>query len=62
MRSSLNKKWWWLIIIVAMVLINYFASVFHQRIDLTNEKRFTISTPVKKILKNFDKKLKIIIF
>jgi gliding-associated putative ABC transporter substrate-binding component GldG len=62
MRSSLNKKWWWLIIIVAMVLINYFASVFHQRIDLTNEKRFTISTPVKKILKNIDQKMEINIF
>jgi gliding-associated putative ABC transporter substrate-binding component GldG len=62
MRYSLNKKWWWLIIIVAIVLINYLASVFHQRIDLTNEKRFTISTPVKKILKNIDQKMEINIF
>ncbi|MGN6541543.1 MAG: gliding motility-associated ABC transporter substrate-binding protein GldG [Ginsengibacter sp.] len=62
MKFSSNKKGWWLIIIVAVVLINYLASVFHQRIDLTNEKRFTISTPVKKILKNIDEKMEINIF
>src|SRR6185437_9718526 len=62
MKFSLNKKWWWLIIIVGIILINYLASVFHQRIDLTNEKRFTISTPVKKILKNIDEKMEINIF
>jgi len=62
MKSSLYKKWWLLIVIVAIVLINYLASVFHQRIDLTNEKRFTISTPVKKILKNIDQKMEVYIF
>ena len=62
MKVSSDKKWWWLIIIVAIVLINYAASIFHKRIDLTNEKRFTISTPVKKILKNIDQKMEVYIF
>ncbi len=62
MKFSANKKWWWLIIIVAIVLINYLASIFHKRVDLTNEKRFTISTPVKKILKTIDQKMEIYIF
>jgi gliding-associated putative ABC transporter substrate-binding component GldG len=62
MEFSSNKKWWLLIIIVVIVSINYLASVFHKRIDLTNEKRFTISTPVKKILKNIDQKMEINIF
>ncbi len=62
MKLSGNKKWWWLIIIVAIVLINYLSSIFHKRIDLTNEKRFTISTPVKKILRNIDQKMEIYIF
>ncbi|HEY5370209.1 MAG TPA: gliding motility-associated ABC transporter substrate-binding protein GldG [Hanamia sp.] len=62
MKSSLIKKWWRLILIVAIVLINYVASIFHERIDLTNEKRFTISTPVKKILKTIDRKMEINIF
>jgi ABC-2 type transport system permease protein len=62
MKFSSNKKWWLLIVIVAIVLVNYLASVFHKRIDLTNEKRFTISTPVKKLLKNIDEKMEINIF
>lgn len=62
MKSLSNKKWWLLIIIVVIVFANYLASVFHKRIDLTNEKRFTISTPVKKILKNIDQKMEINIF
>ncbi len=62
MKSSLNKNWWWLIIIVAIVAVNFLASVFHKRIDLTNEKRFTISSPVKKILKNLDDVVEVNIF
>lgn len=62
MKISSNKKGWWLIVIICIVAINYLASVFHKRIDLTNEKRFTISTPVKKILKNIDHKMEISIF
>lgn len=62
MKFSSNKKWWWFIIIVIIVLVNYLASIFHKRVDLTNEKRFTISNPVKKILKNIDQKMEIYIF
>ncbi len=62
MKFTSNKKWWWLIIIVAIVLVNYLASVFHKRLDLTNEKRFTISNPVKKILGTINQKMEIYIF
>lgn len=62
MKSEGNKKWWWTVVLVAIVLINYVASVYHERIDLTNEKRFTISAPVKKLLKNIDRKMDIYIF
>ncbi len=44
----------WLAVIVANCCFNFFASLVHERIDLTNEKRFTISSPVKKILHNLD--------
>jgi ABC-2 type transport system permease protein len=62
MKSSLNKNWWWLIILVIVAAVNFLASVFHKRIDLTDEKRFTISTPVKKILKNLDDVVEVNIF
>jgi ABC-2 type transport system permease protein len=62
MKSSVNKKGWWLIIIASIIGVNFLASVFHKRIDLTNEKRFTISSPVKKILKNLDEPVEVTIF
>lgn len=62
MKSSIFKKWWWLILIIIIVLVNYTASIFHKRIDLTNEKRFTISSPVKKILGNINEKMEVAIF
>jgi ABC-2 type transport system permease protein len=52
--NNKNKKWGWVIVIAAVLATNLFASVIHKRIDLTNEKRFTISSPVKKILVNLD--------
>lgn len=60
--KALYKKWWWLFLIIVIVLVNYIASIFHKRLDLTNEKRFTISAPVKKILKNIDEKMEVDIF
>ena len=62
MKPLANKKWWWLILIIAVVLINYVASVFHERIDLTNEKRFSISQPVKALLRTINQKMEIYIF
>jgi len=60
--SAKNKKWWWIVVIAAIIAVNFFASVIHKRIDLTNEKRFTISSPVKKILGNMDGIAEITIF
>jgi len=64
MRSILNKtgRWWWIPVIIILLLINFLAAQFHKRIDLTNEKRFTISSPVKKLLTNLDDVVQIDIF
>src|SRR5258708_38857525 len=56
-----NKKWGW-IVIAAIIAVNFFASLTHKRIDLTNEKRFTISSPVKKLLGNMDAVAEVTIF
>ena len=45
---------WLLITIVFLVALNWLASLYDTRIDFTNEKRFTLSKPTKKILKNLD--------
>jgi len=56
--ALLNKIWkskfWLSITIAAMVAINWLASIYHTRVDFTNEKRFTLSSPTKKIVENLD--------
>jgi len=51
---ALLNKFWLPITIVAMVAINWLASMYHTRVDFTNEKRFTLSSPTKKIVENLD--------
>jgi ABC-2 type transport system permease protein len=41
-------------VLVAIVLINLLASVYFFRIDLTEEKRYSIKKPTKEILKSLD--------
>ena len=64
---SIIKKIWksklWLpIILIVLILINWLASSYHARIDLTNEKRFTLSKPTKKILKQLDDVVQVDVF
>jgi len=61
-NKNKNGKWWWIVVIAAIITVNFFASIVHKRIDLTNEKRFTISSPVKKILGNMDDVAEVTIF
>lgn len=60
-RGFTNNKWW-MIVVVGIVALNYGASFFHKRIDLTDEKRFSISKPVKEILHSLDDKVEVLIF
>ncbi len=64
MRSIFERtgKWWWIPVIIILLLVNFLSSRFHKRIDLTNEKRFTISSPVKKLLSKLDEDVQVDIF
>jgi len=55
-------RWWWIPVIIILLAANLLASQFHKRIDLTNEKRFTISSPVKKLLGNLDDAVQVDVF
>ena len=57
-----KSKLWLLIMVCILVLVNWLASVYHTRIDLTNEKRFTLSESTKKILKKLDDVVEIKVF
>ncbi len=56
------SKFWWLWLLVFLFVINYLASVFHVRLDLTKEKRYTLSKATKDLLKNLDEEVQIDVF
>lgn len=49
-----SSKYGWLILIVLLVLVNLLAGHFHYRIDLTQEKRYTLSNPTRTLLEKLD--------
>jgi ABC-2 type transport system permease protein len=61
-KKSFINKLWLPLTIAAIVVINWLAASFHTRIDFTNEKRFTLSAPAKKILKGLDDVVEIDVF
>ena len=62
----INKIWktklWLPVIIILLAALNWLASLYHTRIDLTNENRFTLSKPTKKILKAMDDVVQVDVF
>ena len=62
MKKILAAKYWWIPLIVLLVLINAIASYFSVRVDLTAEKRFTLSQPTRRMLKNIDGQVNIKVF
>jgi ABC-2 type transport system permease protein len=62
MNKILASKGWWLFLLIALVGVNYLASVVHTRIDLTQEKRYTLSSATKKLIKGLHDPVSITVF
>ena len=66
MSNIINKvwssKWWWLFLLAVIVAINFIASAYHTRFDLTKEKRYTLSKATKILLKELDDPISIEVF
>ena len=62
MNKILASKLWWLFLLIALVGVNYLASVVHTRIDLTQEKRYTLSSATKKLIKGLHDPVSITVF
>lgn len=58
----MKTKYWWFYLLVAVILINYLASLVHFRFDLTSEKRYTLSAPVRKMLGGLNDRVSIEVF
>jgi gliding-associated putative ABC transporter substrate-binding component GldG len=52
--ERMKTKYWWVYLLAGVIAINYVASVVHYRIDLTAEKRYTLSNPTKNLLRNIN--------
>jgi len=57
-----QSKWWLLIVLALIVAVNWAASIWHTRLDLTDEKRFTLSAASKKVIRKVDEPIQIDIF
>ncbi|MDX1954373.1 MAG: gliding motility-associated ABC transporter substrate-binding protein GldG [Chitinophagaceae bacterium] len=60
-KSGRSRFGWW-ILLLALVAINIIAVFFHQRIDLTSEKRYTLSQPTRNLLLSLDAPARIDVF
>ena len=58
----LNHRWGVVLIILVLLAVNIITSTWHFRIDLTDEKRFTLSKGTTTILKNLDEPVIIDVF
>ncbi|HVM88871.1 MAG TPA: gliding motility-associated ABC transporter substrate-binding protein GldG [Puia sp.] len=54
MKKINSSKFWWLYLLIIIVAVNFIAAQLHYRVDLTKEKRYTLSEPTKNLLKNLD--------
>lgn len=55
-------RYWWIFLLLLLIGINFLASVFHTRFDLTKEKRYTLSKATRDLLKNLDDDVQIDVF
>lgn len=62
MRKRKSNRGAWVIVVLVLIAVNLLSFFFHSRIDLTNEKRFTISQPVKEILKETREPVEVYLF
>ena len=62
MKKILASKFWLFFLLLILFGINFLASVFHTRFDLTREKRYTLSKASKDLLKGLQEPVTIDVF
>jgi len=62
MNKFIASKFWWIYLLILLIGINYLSSLVHFRLDLTQEKRYTLSAPTKRILQGLDDQVSITVF
>ena len=63
MVSRLMKsKLWWCVLIAGVLAVNWIASLIHFRADLTSEKRFTLSSATRKLIRSIPDQVTVDVF
>jgi ABC-2 type transport system permease protein len=62
MQTLFSGKWALPLSLVLLIGINWLASRLHYRVDFTNEKRFTLSAPTRKLLAQLDAPITVDVF
>ena len=62
MRKHQKNSLWIILLLAALVLVNLLASFVHSRVDLTEEKRYSLSQPTKELVSGLDSTVVIDIF
>src|SRR5262249_20143184 len=61
-KKIFSSRYWWLLLLVGLFVLNFLGSAVHDRIDLTKEKRYTLSRTTKELLKNLHDDVQIDVF
>lgn len=62
MNRIFSSKLGWLVLLVVLVAVNFLASAFHYRLDLTKEKRYTLNRTTTEIARSLDEEVLIDVF
>ena len=62
MKTKNKNSIWWVGLVLALVAINFIASSFHYRIDLTEEKRYSLTKNTRELLKGVNDEMEIVVF
>lgn len=61
-QKLMASRYGWILLLLLLAAVNYLASDFHTRLDLTKEKRYTLNKTTKDLLKNLDDNVQIDVF
>ena len=62
LQKILNHKFWWAGILALFALVLFASSLLHTRIDLTKEKRYSLSSSTKKLLGKLNEEVEIDVY
>ena len=62
MKKNSSNKYSCVLVLIILIAVNFLASIWHGRFDLTSEKRFTISPATKKLISHLDDPVKVTVF